>query len=294
MKFSIFTFIVLFAVLVASCSQNLPEYYGIYAYTDEGKIILSGQKILFSGNVFNAITGLKGPSGIECNTIKNFIVFEKDINPKIIKISKLEFKKGGDVQNIFGDNFVDANLWVASKEIDFDIAPIEGKKDMYRLTPKEKLSEGFYALHFGGLGKISTIEASIGNMAYDFVIGNKNDYPTYEVMKRQNEENMQKEAGNLLELFNTYFNNKQCTNLKNIYRPNGRILNDSELHNFCRGQETWLQEAGRIIESKIVNGNISENESIFEIRTVYERRGQQNERLVVRKLDGKYYIIAIE
>lgn len=77
------------------------------------------------------------------------------------------------------------NLWTAARNIDFDISPIDGKKDMYKLTPKEKLTEGYYALHFGGLENISTIEASVGNTAFDFVIGNSDDYQSYEIIKKE-------------------------------------------------------------------------------------------------------------
>ncbi len=53
---------------------------------------------------------------------------------------------------------------------------------MYKLTPKEKLTEGYYALHFGGLENISTIEASVGNTAFDFVIGNSDDYQSSDLV----------------------------------------------------------------------------------------------------------------
>lgn len=287
-------FLILFLTFVASCSQNLPENYGIYAYTDKGKITLSGQKIHFTGNLLQSITGLKGASGVKCNSIKNFIVFEQDINPKSIKISKLEFKKGGYVQNIFNKTYVDVNLWTVAKNINFDVAPISGKKDMYRLTTKENLSEGFYALHFGGLEATEIIEAVSGNIAYDIVIGKIEDYQSYEVIKKHNEEKLKAEAENLLKNMNNYFNNKDYIKMKEVYRPDNKILSDSEWQEFTNGLATWLNSAGKVIESNIVSSNISDNEGIFQIQTIYEKKGQQNEKIVVRNLEGKYFITSLE
>lgn len=63
---SVFLFL---SLLASSCSQNLPESYGIYAYTDKGRVTLSGQKISFTGNLLQSITGLKGASGTDYNSI---------------------------------------------------------------------------------------------------------------------------------------------------------------------------------------------------------------------------------
>jgi len=32
---------------------------------------------------------------------------------------------------------------------------------------------------------------------------------------------------------------------------------------------------------------------MFQIQTIYEKKGQQAERFVVRKMDGKYYITSL-
>jgi len=288
------TTLLLLQLMLLSCTQNLPENYGVYAYTDKGRINLSGQKIYFTGNLLQSITGLKGAYGTECNSIKHLIVFEKNISPGTVKLSKLEFKRGGSVQNIIGQTYVNVNLWVVSNNVDFDIAPIEGKKDMYKFTPKTELSEGLYALHFGGLNNISTLEASVGNLAYDFVIGKADDYPSYEVIKKRNEEKMKAEAGNLLNLFNTYFNNRDFNKLKDIYKPNGRVFSDPEWHDFSKGLETWLNGAGKVIDSKIINSNIEDDVGTFEIRTSYEKKGTQKEKLIVQKLGQNYFITSID
>lgn len=278
----------------ASCGQNLPESYGLYAYSDKGRIPLNGQKVLFAGNLFQSITGLKGASGAGYNSISHFIVFEEDINPKWINLTKLQFKKGGYVQNILGNTYVNVNLWVPAKNIDFEIAPIEGKKDMYKITPKEKLSEGFYAFHFGGLGSTSTIEASGGHTAFDFVIGNSEHYQSYEVLKMRLDEEVRAAAENLLKTANNYFNNREYEKMRDIYKPDGSVLSDSGWEEFTKGLSTWLNSAGKILDSKIINSNITDSEGLFEIETVYEKKGRQKEKLVVRKIKDRFIITLLE
>jgi hypothetical protein len=80
------------------------------------------------------------------------------------------------VDNVLSKSTVAVNLWAAAENMEFDVAPIDGEKDMYRLTPKSPLADGFYALHFGGMENQSTLEASMGSVAYDFVVGNIDDY----------------------------------------------------------------------------------------------------------------------
>lgn len=276
------------SVIFLGCSEKLPENYGIYANTDNGLITLKSQKVSFVGNLFMSITGLKSASGTQFNSIKNFIVFEKDINPKHIRISRLEFKKGANVETPFGGStYWELKLWTVASNIEFDTSPVKDRKDMYKLTPKTPLTNGFYALHFGGLENMSTIEATLGNVAYDFVIGKLEDVKT-------EEEKLATEAGNLLKAMNNYFNNKEYVKIKEIYRPNGSPFSDSEWQEFTKGLSTWLNEAGKIRESKIVNSNVSEDAGTFEVQTFYEKKGQQNERLVVRKMEGKYYITSLE
>ena len=281
-------------LFVTSCSENLPENYGIYAYTDKGRISLSGQKVLFVGNLFQSIAGLKAASGPGCNSIKHFIAFEKDINPKSIHLARLEFRRGGAVSTPFGSTNVSVNLWVAAKNVGMEIAPINGKKDMYKLTPKENLVQGFYALHFGGLGNVSTLEAAFGNTAFDFVIGDNSDYQSYEVLQKRNEEKVRSGAEHLLRTMNGYFNNRDYIKMKEIYRPNGRIPSDSEWEELVKGLGTWFNAAGSILESKIMSSAISDNEGTFQVQTVYEKKGKQSEKLVVRNIDGKYFITTLE
>lgn len=191
----IYLTLILFA---ASCGQNLPESYGVLAYTDKGRVPLNGQKVLLVGTLFQSITGLRGSSGSGYNSVKHFIAFGRGINPKFIRLAKLEFRKWGVVSNPFGNTTVDVNLWVAVKSIGLDIAPIDGKKDMYKLTPKENLAQGFYALHFGGLENASILEVTFGDVAFDFVVGDSSNYQSHEILEKRNEEEITAEAENLL------------------------------------------------------------------------------------------------
>lgn len=295
MKLCGFLFVAaLFLISCGKLTEKLPENYGIYANTDKGLTALSGQKVHVKGNLLEAISGLKGASGAECASLSNFIVFEKDINPKHIRLSSLEFKESGSVQNLFGRDSVEVNLWTRARNIDFDVSPIEGKKDMYRITPKEKLNEGFYALHFGGLENMSMLEASLGNNVYDIVIGNKSRYLSKEEMKRNDDERLKAEAGKLLQAMNGFFNNKEYGKIKDIYRPDGRVMINEEWQEFAKGFATWLGEAGAIKESSILSTEVNGEEGIFSVQTIYEKKGAQTERLIVRKMGEGYFITSLE
>lgn len=289
-----FLFLSAFALLSSFCSQNLPEHYGIYANTDKGMIALSSQKVLFKGNLMESITGLKSPTGTDFVTADSFIVYKENINSEIIRLSQLEFKRWGSVQNIMGRSNVEVNLWVASKPIDINIAPINGRADMYKITPITQLPKGFYAIHSGGLENRSTIEASMGNIVYDFVIGSAEDYPSYAVMKKRNEERLTKEANNLLKELNAFYNSKEVDKIKLIYRPNGEIFSDSKWREFSSGLNTWFEGAGKVKESKIIKSSITENRGMFTVQTLYTKKGKQTEKLVIQSVNGKYYITSLE
>jgi hypothetical protein len=275
------------------CSAKLPDKYGVYCYSKSVQPVNS-QKIKFSGNILETITGLAGPSGVEIDTLNYLVVFEKDLNPKQIKLVKLSFQKFGTVQNIMGPQAVETNLWVASQNIDFDVTPIDGKKDMYKITPKTRLANGFYALHFGGLDKLSAMEAANGNDAYDFVIGSKGDYLSHESQKAANSTSINSEADKLLAEMNKHFNAGNFEGMKEIYRPQGRILAGSELSEFIKGQKTWKQTAGTVIKSEIVSRNITDDSGVFEIETKYSTKGVQKEKLVISKVESKYVITSLE
>lgn len=283
------------ASLLTACGQNLPDNYGIYAYTDKERVRLEGHKIMLAGNLMESLAGLKGATGPGYKSVKHFIVFEKNVNPESIGLAKLGFVKGSSVQNIFGRTHIEVNLWTAVNKIDFYVAPISGKKDMYKITPRINLTGGFYALHFGGLGRTTTLEAiGMSKVAFDFVIGDSNNYQSHEVMKQKNEEKVRGEAENLIKTMNGYFNSQDFSKMIEIYRPQGRIPSDSEWQEFNKGQRTWFSAAGSILNSKIENSTISDDDGIFQVQTTYQKKGEQHERIVVRKIDGRFFIVSIE
>jgi hypothetical protein len=288
-----YVIIALIAICLSGCQTKLPENYGVYC-SGKSLQLVNSQKIKFNGNILETITGLAGPSGVEIGALDYLIVFEKDLNPKQIKLVKLSFQKFGTVQNIMGPQAVETNLWVASQNIEFDVTPIEGKKNMFKIIPKTRLANGFYALHYGGLDKLSAMEAANGNNAYDFVIGSKGDYLSHESQKAVNSASINSEADKLLLEMNKHFNAGNFEGMKEIYRPQGRILAGPELAEFIKGQKTWKQTAGTVIESEIVTRNITDDTGVFEIETKYSSKGVQKEKLVISKTDGKFIITSLE
>jgi hypothetical protein len=81
--------LMLILAFIAGCTRQLPESYGVYVYSGKGRLTLSTQKIHFTGNLFQSITGLRNPSGVGFSSMKNIIVLEKNIDPKSIRLSRL-------------------------------------------------------------------------------------------------------------------------------------------------------------------------------------------------------------
>jgi hypothetical protein len=277
---------------LAGCTK-LPENYGVYC-SDGALQAVHPQKIKFTGNLSEAITGLTGPSGPELNRLDHVIVFEKEMDPKRIRLVRLSFQKTGTVQNIAWLQPVGVNLWVVSEGIDINISPIDGRKDMYRVTPKVQLGEGFYAIHFGGLDRISTIEAAAGNDAYDFVIGSKGKYLSYAEQTSSNDKTLRTEADRLMSKMNRLFNNGDFEEIREIYRPQGRQLSGVELNEFIKGQRIWRQAAGNIVSTEIVSSQIADQSGTFELETRYSIKGVQKEKMTIAKIDEKYVITSLE
>jgi hypothetical protein len=280
-------------IFIIGCGQNLPENYGVYAYGDKGRVALMGQDILFKGNLFQSITGLKSSSGYGFKSVTHLIVFEKDLNPKSIGLVQLGLRKTGSVSDPFGNTLIKLDFYVAQNKIEFEVAPMNDKRDMYKITPKKRLESGFYALHFGGLESMSTIEASIGNKAYDFVIGD-GQYLGFENLQRRNREEITGAGERLIKLMNSCFNDKDYGKMREIYRPEGRIVSDFEWQKITKGISKWRDVAGNIAESEIFNSSISDDEGIFRIKTIYQNKGEQNETIIIRRLDGKFFITLLQ
>ncbi|MCK9211505.1 MAG: hypothetical protein M0P61_11770 [Ignavibacteriaceae bacterium] len=292
MKKSIYLLFIVF--LICSCGKKLPENYGIYVYSINDYHQLKPQNTFISGNLLQSISGIKGTSGAIYEKMDYLIIFEQNIKPDDIKISKLRFNRGGYVRNLFGESYTEVNLWTSERELTINIAPVEGKKDIYKVTTTQPLDKGFYAIHFGSLTNQNTYSA-LNKVAYDFVIGtNGEDYQPYEEVVRKNENAFLSNATELLKKINEYFNNKNYEKVRQIYvRPDGNKFDDNEWSSLTNGFDNWILQNGKIKSSQIINKSINENYGSFSLQTEYEKGGIVNEELNVIKKGDSYYITFI-
>ena len=288
----ILLYILLF--LLSSCSEQVPNNFGIYISSNKELINLNLQKAYIKGNLIESISGLNGSSGACFNKFDYLIVFEQNLNPSDIKISKLEFKKGVTVKNIFGNSYVEVNLWTSEKVIAINVEPVKGKKDMYKIYSTTQLDTGFYALHFGALTNKETPDA-FNKVAYDFVIGTSiAPYQSFKDAQIKNESSMTNKAEKLLILINEYFNNKNYSDLHKIYlKPDGSIFNDIEWKSMVEGFTNWHSQSGKIKSSLIIDKNITNNISYFSIQTEYEKAGLVKEELQILKRGDSCFITFI-
>lgn len=281
-------------LLITSSNQRLPENYGIYISSNHDLITLNPQKTLINGNLLESISGLKKSSGLFFQNFDYIIVFEQNINPEDIKISKLEFNKGSYVRNLFENSYVELNLYTSRREIPLNIAPIESKKDMYKITTNKPLDSGFYALHFGCLTNQNTPEA-FNKVAYDFVIGSSTDaYQSYDEIVRKNEQIFTSNAEMLLFKINDFFNKKDYDQIHKIYiKTDGSNFNDEEWKSLKEGFDNWILLSGKIKSSTIIDKRISDNYGTFSLQTEYEKLGSIQEELRIMKKDGLFFITFI-
>lgn len=286
-------FCILFLVTLGltACKEKLPEAYGIYAVTTDNFFSLEAQQVMFKGNLISSQCGLKEATGSCFSTINNLIVFEKDIKPKDIMLSKLHFREGASVHGIIGNSYVNVNLWCSEKEIEIGIAPIEDKKDMYMVIPSQPLDSGFYAIHFGSLTNTETLNA-FGKVAYDFVIGTSiNNYCSMEAMEFSNETAFTQNAEKLLSTVNDYFNKKNYDQIRKIYlKQDGTKFNDSDWKDMVTGFQNWFLQSGKIVSCKITDKQINGNSGVYHLQTIYEKAGVVSEELSVNKNSNSYFI----
>jgi len=281
-------------LIFTSCNQHLPDNYGIYISSNHDLSQLNPQKTIIKGNLLKSFSGLKGSSGSCFRNIDYLIIYEQNIRPEDIKISQLNFKKGTNIQNLFGASHVELNLYTSIKEITINVAPIEGKKDMYKVTSPQPLDSGFYALHFGCMTNQNTIEA-FNKIAFDFVIGsNTEGYQSYDEIVSKNVKIFVSNAEILLLKINDYFNKKDFDKIHSIYiKTDGSNYNDEEWKSIKDGFDNWILLSGKIKTSKILDQNIYEDYGTFTLQTVYEKIGTINEELKIMKRNDLYFITFI-
>lgn len=124
-------------------SDTAPEYFGLYYQGPKGlkEIPLSGDPsyVAASKEVKNAMANrsveqvkvaMKGiyTSCEQASPKPTFIVYRNDLQPQMFHLSQVR----PSVKQV--------------DEVDLGVAPVANKPDMYRLTPKQPLSPGFYIL----------------------------------------------------------------------------------------------------------------------------------------------------
>ena len=273
---------------VQGCGKSLPDAYGVYANTNHGRLPLAGQVVQRVGNIMSYYPGLIGPSGPECTSLSELIVYEKDVNPTSIGVVKLQFLKQASVSNILSAINVTVNLWVPTKDqVEVDVKPVERRQDMYILTPRHRLDNGFYAVYIGSFGG----DLGAQSRVFDFVVGSANDFPSYVSALKARQNEVSKSAPALLDRMNQLLNQGDYQHLGDIYRPDGRILSGAELQMFVTGNQTWLSTAGKVLKSELVGvAPIDENSARCTVRTTYEKAGAQEESVTVRKIEGQYFV----
>ena len=281
------------SLFLMSCGPSLPKNYGVYAVGNQGLVQLTGQQVTLRGSILNAIGGIEGPSGPQCKKLDSFIVFKQDMKADSIKVTRVEFQGQIQVRDIFAARAVDINLWVPSKIIDTAIKPVAGHTDMFYVMPSQPLSNGLYVLYFDSFGSIGNPSE---NIAYDVVIGDAKDYPSYATRISQEQHEMSAKAGALLASMNQVFNQEDFPALKDIYRPNGIALSGDELRAFTDGMRTWKETSGKVELSKIVSEKFLDNGDlgVFELETTYEKSGVQQEELQVRRFNNGFFVISLK
>ncbi|MGD0511373.1 MAG: hypothetical protein ABSA33_06060, partial [Candidatus Micrarchaeaceae archaeon] len=188
---------------------------------------------------------------------------------------------------------VDINLWVPSKIIDTAVRPVAGHTDMFYVTPSQPLSNGLYVLYFYSFGSIGDPSA---NTAYDVVVGDAKDYPSYATRISQEQHEIRVKAEALLAAMNQVFNQEDLPALKDVYRPNGTALGGDELKTYADGMRTWRETAGKVEASKIVSEKYLDNGElgVFELETTYEKSGVQHEELRVRRFNNDFFVISLK
>jgi hypothetical protein len=287
-----YSLVTAFLVSVLGCGRSLPDAYGIYANTNHGSIQLKGEGVQLVGNMMSYYSGLAGPSGVECASLKDLIVYEKDVSPASIGLVKLDFLKEGKVSTIFSATPVRVNLWVPNKDqVELDVKPVESRRDMYIISPRSRLEKGFYALYIGRFGGDFGSDGHV----YDFVVGSASDYPSYTVALTTRQEEVKRSAPALIEKMNQMLNHGDYQHLEDVYRPGGKILSGEDLQTFTTGNQTWLNTAGRIAKSELIAVvPLDENTARCTVRTTYEKAGVQEETVTIGKIDGKYFVTEIK
>lgn len=315
-------FITISVITLLSCNEKLPEYFGVYAVENNNLHEISPQKLRFKGNLMTSIGGLDMPVGENFNQVDGFIFYEQDLAPKNIKLTKLRFEEGRQISDLLSSHYLELNFWVAETDIEINVSPVDGKPDMYRVTPVQVLDKGFYAIHSGEMDITSTLNAS-GKFAHGFIIGsdlttnnsslNEGKYEnigedselavdSVEVYENEvvelneviSEQDFYESSEVLLNQVNEYFNNQNYNELRKMYiNADLSPISDIEWNKLVAGFKNWSLKAGKIRSSGVLSLNYGVNFGTLTIQTRYEKAGVMEEEMDVCFYQNKYYITFI-
>jgi hypothetical protein len=275
------------AFALVACRQSLPEAYGIYANTNRGRLPLQGESVAIAGNILNPIPGLQGPSGTECSSLRDFIVYQKDVEPEHVGLARLEFFPETQITAFLAPTRVRVNLWLPKETLQVDVKPVEARRDMYFIAPRKPLDKGFYALYIGSFGGAFGTE----NRVYDLVVGSIKDFPSYQARLEQ----LRNDAGRVIGHMNQLLNEAAYSQLGDVYRPGGSILSGEDLQTFISGNKTWLGSSGKILRSDVTGVSLSDDGRNVQcaVKTTYEKIGPRQEAMTLEKIGEQYFVTQI-
>ncbi|MCD4698932.1 MAG: hypothetical protein K8S16_22105 [Bacteroidales bacterium] len=283
------------AITFFSCSNNLPDEYGVYFYNDKDYIKIKKVKLLKKGNLNNSFQGLKKPSGNEFKVFDKILIFQPKLNPENIKMTALGYMEGGFLRGVISKQYYKVQLWIPDYPIPISIKPLEGNSDMYEVTLESKLNDGFYIIHSGNTGeRISSKHYLESDFVCDFVIGDASKYQSYDQMKKSKMDRMNRVSHDLIEQFNKMYNEQNFDSINYVYFPSNKAMTESEKQNFIKESNIWFEKAGKFETFEIKDSIISEFKSTYEINTSYKNIGEQRERFTIELLNGQYYITKIQ
>lgn len=267
-----------------------PASYGIYLSSNNVQVKLVPHKTFVKGNLVESISGLNKATGKAYPSVEFFYSYLTDKPISDIKLSKLTFSKGEYIRSPFGQNeYTELNGYINSKVIPCTVSPVQGKQDLFKITPSEPLTNGFYAIHWGCLTEKFT-SSKLNAEVYDFVVGNSTTpYMSADEKKAIEEEALTSVSVKLLEKANKCFNEKDYVTLRSFYHLN-EDYTDEEWKEVTEGFENWYTLAGKILSYKIILKELGEDYFEFQIDTKYEKIGEVREFLVIEKLNDKYFI----
>lgn len=126
-----------------------PEENGFYLVGPDGYLpALQAQPVERMGNDLDAVQGLRREPGATIEAYDLEVIFHTDLTYAQLKqlhleLHRLEFQEEVMLPGPFGQNPVEANMWIATGEVDLEVEPLRSRQD-FRLRAAA-LEPGDYA-----------------------------------------------------------------------------------------------------------------------------------------------------